>query len=270
MNIGRRLPNLWVLVALLLLAAGCTTRELTLPKNLEPTDPAPILSAIGENNARLKSLAVTGKAAIQGESRLVYGARVLAGHGVVLEIDAGPLLKPILTLACAFGSGCDIYVVDEKTLYREDDRLQPLIETLLTGRVEIGDGDIRAWRFGEDKVNLRVEGGGRYMVAVVGEDGLTEELYYGDTGARPSAGVLFGDRFEVEGGGWYPESVTLLDEDGDERLTLEPGRVIRLNEGENSVFALRFPPGVKIQEGGAERILNRIGLSTKELSEKSN
>jgi len=261
---GRILPYLIALLSSFLLVAGCATRELKLPSALEPIDPAPILTAISENNALLTSLAVSGKAAIPGESRLVYGARVLAGRGALLELDAGPFLKPILTSACAVGSGCDIFVVDEKTLYRTGDGLQPLLETLLTGRVEVGTGDLSAWRLVDGRASLRRDGGGNYMVAIVGRDGFVDKFYYGNSGERPSAVVEFGERFVVDGGGWYPKSIKVVDEHGDERLLLEPGRVIKLDEAENSLFALRFPPGVKIREGGAEKILKRIGLPSQD------
>jgi hypothetical protein len=250
-----------VVLCAVLIMGGCAGSPIKPVALTASADPAPLATELEAYNLLPPVVKVVGTLRLEGLGATDYGARVEAARGVRLDIVTGMMARLIMSASCEEGEGCQFYLPERNTLYRERGRWAgSWLSALVAGRVPVMGKPESAWldSLGRSVLRLTDEEGNWQLVVFSAEGPLPEVVQYGRGKAPASVEISYGDFFR-QADRWFPGRVVLLGEDSDEGASFEPLRVKFDGAPLARSFSLRLPEGVRIVEDG-ESIWRRLGL----------
>jgi hypothetical protein len=215
----------------------------------EPIDLGPVAARLEAYNSGPRAVRAQGRLRVKGRGSADFGARAADGVGFRIDVVTGPFSAPALALACRADGGCEAYVPDRRTVYRDDGSgLEGWFGALLRGRVpQLGSPDV-AWGLpdGRSVLRLTAVSGWREEVEFDAASGLPARTVL-SRWEEPVAEVIYADYFRV-GEHPFPGSLTVRVQEPPRVYVIEFRRVVPDGEVPDGIFALVLPHGTAVDD----------------------
>ena len=133
--------RVWLCLGVAALLFGCAGSPIKPVELNAPGDAAPLFQELETYNRPPGIVRALGRLRLEGMGGADYGARVEPGRGVRLDVVTGALARLVLSATCNNESGCDFYLPELNTVYREADPWATRwLAALVTGRVPMKEG----------------------------------------------------------------------------------------------------------------------------------